>query len=88
MVSVTAVPSALGVPAQDPPSPPARGSAGATSQPGTGVAVKVKQESQLDAQTDGASICDTMSSCGTAGLTGKQVLKSRSYDFNEVLTGF
>ncbi|XP_013889990.1 protein capicua homolog isoform X2 [Austrofundulus limnaeus] len=85
VVSVTAVPPALGAPAQDsinPPSPPAKGSTGATAQPGTGLEVKVKQESQVDAQTDGSAICDTSSSMSCCGTTGLTVKKEEDFNLN------
>lgn len=63
---MTAVAPALAAAAQDSVNPP-------TCQPGAGAEVKVKQEIQLDTETDGSSICDpssSMGSCGAAGTAG------------------
>ncbi|XP_037549425.1 protein capicua homolog [Nematolebias whitei] len=85
VVSMAAVPPALAAAAQDsanPPSPLAKGSAAPTSQPGTGVEVKVKQESQLDTETDGSSICDPSSSMGSFGAAGPAVKKEDDIGLN------
>lgn len=81
MVPVTAVPPAVASPAQDaikPTSPStkaAQGSAaGATFQPGAGTQVEVKQESQLDAESEGSSGCNPSCSVGSlesGGAAGK-----------------
>uniref|UniRef100_A0A1A8N060 Capicua homolog a n=1 Tax=Nothobranchius pienaari TaxID=704102 RepID=A0A1A8N060_9TELE len=71
----TGVVSVPAFPAQDrldPPSPPATGSAAATSQPGAAMEVEVKQENQLDAQTDESWSSSTNFSMITCGATVKK----------------
>ncbi|KAM4725545.1 protein capicua homolog [Anableps anableps] len=73
VVPVTAMPAAVASPAQDainPASPSTKAvqgsaAAGATFQPGTGTKVEVKQESQLDSESEGSSSCNP--SCSTGG---------------------
>lgn len=77
-----AVPPAVASPAQDainPASPSTKAVQGsavaATFQLGTGMKVEVKQESQLDSETEGSSGCNpscSMGSCENGGATGKR----------------
>uniref|UniRef100_A0A087X2W3 Protein capicua homolog n=1 Tax=Poecilia formosa TaxID=48698 RepID=A0A087X2W3_POEFO len=67
-----AVPPAIASPAQDainPASPSTKAMQGsataATFQPGTGMKVEVKQESQLDSETEGSSGCNPSCSMGS-----------------------
>ncbi|PWA32013.1 hypothetical protein CCH79_00017387 [Gambusia affinis] len=76
-----AVPPAVASPAQDainPASPSTKamqGSAAATFQPGTGMKVEVKQESQLDSEGEEPSGCNTSCSMGSCENGGAAVKK-------------
>ncbi|MEQ2177094.1 hypothetical protein GOODEAATRI_000244 [Goodea atripinnis] len=82
VVPVTAVPPAVATSAHDavnPASPRTKavqGSAvGATFEPGAGTEVVVKQESQLDAETEGSLSCNPscfLGSCESGGAAGSQ----------------
>lgn len=92
VVSVTAVPPSVAAPAQDAMNPSSpleagvQGSAVPTPQPGVGVEVEVKQESQLDSEGEesaqGVSSCTASSSlntCASSGTTGNAVLVMQSH---------
>uniref|UniRef100_A0A096LPZ0 Protein capicua homolog n=1 Tax=Poecilia formosa TaxID=48698 RepID=A0A096LPZ0_POEFO len=77
-----AVPPAIASPAQDainPASPSTKAMQGsataATFQPGTGMKVEVKQESQLDSETEGSSGCNPSCSMGSYENGGATVKK-------------